>query len=115
MYIGITGDSDTVVNSLAQIGGLPSVTVLGKVDLSLTDITVKPSEKDYSAGLSAKITNWKAVKEAQLTVIVQRKADQVASVPISVETKVNLAPGWSGNFSGGLALDQNGLNNVQRR
>ena len=46
---------------------------LGKVDLSLADVVLKPSEKKYDAGLSAKIKDLKAIKEAELKVVVQTK------------------------------------------
>jgi hypothetical protein len=112
MYIAATGDSDSVINAASQLAELPSVTVLGKIDLSLTDITIKPSEKNYSAGIAAKISGWKAIEKAELKIVAQKKSDKVATLPISLETKVNLAKSWSANFAGGLALNQQGIDSA---
>ena len=89
MYIAKTGDADTPLMLASKIAELPSITVLGKVDLSLADVVLKPSEKKYDAGLSAKIKDFKMIKEAELKVVVQTKDEKVAAVPISVETQVD--------------------------
>lgn len=94
MYVAATGDADTPLSLASKLAELPSVTVLGKVDLGLTDIVLKPSEKKYDAGLIAKLGKWKAVEKAELKVVVQTKDERVAAVPIAVETKVRIAPQW---------------------
>jgi hypothetical protein len=68
------------------------------VDLSLTDVVLKPSEKKYDGGLMAKVKDWKAIKEAELKVVVQTKNEKVAAVPISVETQVKVTPQFFGKF-----------------
>jgi hypothetical protein len=98
MYIAKTGDADTPLAIAGKIAELPSIPVLGKIDLSLTDIVLKPSEKKYDAGMLAKVKDWKAIKEAQLKVVVQTKNEKVAAVPISVETQVKVTPQWFGKF-----------------
>jgi hypothetical protein len=98
MYVVKTGDADTPLALAGKIAELPSIAVLGKIDLSLTDIVLKPSEKKYDAGVLAKVKDWKAIKEAQLKVVVQTKNEKVAAVPISVETQVKVTPQWFGKF-----------------
>jgi hypothetical protein len=96
MYIAETGDADTPLWLASKVAELPAITVLGKVDLSLADVVLKPSEKKYDAGLSAKIKDFKMIKEAELKVVVQTKNEKVAAVPISVETQVDIVPHWFG-------------------
>lgn len=98
MYVAATGDADTPLSLVSKLASAPSVTVLGKVDLGLTDIVLKPSEKKYDAGIYAKVSHWKAVEKAELKVVVQTKDEKVAAVPISVETKVGIVPGWFNTF-----------------
>jgi hypothetical protein len=98
MYIAKTGDLDTPLSLASMLAEAPSITVLGKVDLSLADVVLKPSEKKYDAGLSAKLKDLKAIKEAELKVVVQTKNEKVAAVPISVETQVQVTPQWFGKF-----------------
>jgi hypothetical protein len=98
MYIAKTGDLDTPLAAAAKIAELPSITVLGKIDLSLSDVVLKPSEKKYDGGIVAKVKDWKAIKEAELKVVVQTKDQKVAAVPISVETQVKVTPQFFGKF-----------------
>lgn len=98
MYIAATDDLDTPLSAVSKLATMPSITVLGKVDLGLADVVLKPSEKKYDAGIYARVSKWKAVEKAELKVVVQTKDEKVAAVPISVETKVGLAPGWFNTF-----------------
>ncbi|HTN76352.1 MAG TPA: hypothetical protein VL096_13935 [Pirellulaceae bacterium] len=98
MYVAATGDVDSITGLAGKIAEAPSITVLGKVDLGPTDIVLKPSQKQYDAGLYAKVTKWKAVEKAELKVVVQTKDEKVAAVPISVETKVKIVPNWFNTF-----------------
>jgi hypothetical protein len=98
MYIAATDDADTPLKIASKLAEMPSITVLGKVELGLADVVLKPSEKKYDAGLYAKVGNWKAVEKAELKVVVQTKDEKVAAVPISVETKVKVAPNWFNTF-----------------
>lgn len=109
IYIAETGDSDGVINQLSKLAEKPTVKVLGKVELSATEITVKPSEKIYSGGIAASVKNWKAVKKADFRVVVQKKSEKVAALPMSVSAEVQLAPNWIGRSSAGLTLDRNGI------
>ena len=97
-YVAATRDIDTPLAAAAKIAELPSITVLGKVDLSLADVVLKPSEKKYDAGIIAKVKDWKAIKEAELKIVVQTKNEKVAAVPISVETQVKITPQFFGKF-----------------
>lgn len=97
-YIVRTGDLDKPLAAAAMAANAVSVTVLGKIDVGLTDVVLKPSEKKYDAGLFAKMGQWKRIKEAQIKVVVQKKDDKVAAVPIAVETKVDLTKNWFGSF-----------------
>lgn len=98
MYVAETGDADTPLSAVSKLATLPSITVLGKVDLGLADVVLKPSEKKYDAGLYAKVTKWKAVEKAELKVVVQTKDEKVAAIPIAVETKIRLTSGWFNTF-----------------
>ena len=98
MYVAATGDADSPLSLASKIIEAPSVTVLGKIDLGLADVVLKPSEKKYDAGIYAKIGKWKAIEKAELKVVVQTKDEKVAAVPISVETKVQIAPRWFNIF-----------------
>lgn len=102
MYVAATGDADTPLSLVSKLATAPSVTVLGKVDLGLTDIVLKPSEKKYDAGIYARANKWKGVEKAELKVVVQTKDEKVAAVPISVETKVGITPGWFNTFGATL-------------
>jgi len=95
MYVAATGDADTPLSLVSKLASAPTVTVLGKIDLGLTDVVLKSSEKKYDSGIYARISKWKAVEKAELKVVVQTKDEKVAAVPISVETKVGIVPGWS--------------------
>ena len=97
-YIVRTGDLDKPLAAASLAANAIHFTVLGKVDVGLTDVVLKPSEKKYDAGLFAKIADWKRIKEAQLKVVVQTKDEKVAAIPIAVETKVELVPQWFGTF-----------------
>lgn len=97
-YIVRTGDLDKPLSAAALAANAINFTVLGKVDVGLTDVVLKPSEKKYDAGLFAKVADWKRIKEAQVKVVVQTKDEKVAAVPITVETKVELAKDWFGTF-----------------
>lgn len=94
MYIAKTGDADTPLSLVSKLAELPSITVLGKIDLGLADVVLKPSEKKYDGGLYAKMGSLGPLKDVQLKVVVQTKDEKVAAVPITVQTKINVTKGW---------------------
>jgi hypothetical protein len=98
MYVAKTGDADKPLALASLVANAASITVLGKVEVGLTDVVLKPSEKKYDAGLYAKAGQWKRIKETQLKVVVQTKHEKVAAVPVAVETKIELANNWFGTF-----------------
>ena len=98
MYIAKTGDVDTPLAAAAYAANKISIDVLGKVEVGLTDVVLKPSEKKYDAGILLKAGKWKRLEKTDLKVVVQTKDEKVAAVPISIETKVALVPKWFGTF-----------------
>jgi hypothetical protein len=99
-YVAATGDLDTVTTIAGKLAEQIEIPVIGQVSLGIADVVLKPSEKKYDAGLFARVSKWKAVEKAELKVTVQTKDEKVAAIPISVETKVGVAPGWFQNFAG---------------
>lgn len=99
-YIAATGDLDTITGIAGKLAEQVEIPVIGAVSLGIADVVLKPSEKKYDAGLFARVSKWKAVEKAELKVTVQTKDEKVAAIPIAVETKVGVAPGWFQNFAG---------------
>lgn len=109
LYVSETGDKDTPLLALAKLAELPAIP-LGIVDVSLADIVLKPSEKQYDAGLAASISNWKAIEKVELKIVVQTKDETVSAIPVSVEAKVGVAPGWFSTVGGTYELKEKKAN-----
>lgn len=98
-YIAATGDSDTVGSIGAALSNkVLQGTIVGKLEMGVADVVIKPSEKKYDVGLFARVKEWKRIEKAEVKVTVQTKDEKVAALPISVETKVRITPGWFNNF-----------------
>ncbi len=97
-YIAKTGDLDKPLAAASWAANKIKFDVLGKVEVGLAEVELKPSEKKYDAGLFAKVGQWKRIEKAEVKVVVQTKDERVAAVPITVETKVKLVPQWFGTF-----------------
>lgn len=99
-YVAATGDVDSVAAIGGKLAEQIEIPVVGKVSMGFADVDLKPSEKKYGAGVFARISKWKAVEKAEVKLTVQTKDEKVVAMPIAVETKIGLAPGWFQSFAG---------------
>lgn len=105
IYVAATGDKDTLAGLAGKIASKAlHVEVLGKIDLGIKDVVLKPSTSQYDAKLFANTSSWKAVPKTEFSVTVRTKDEKVAAIDIGVETEKAIAKGWTGNVAAGYDL-----------
>lgn len=98
MYVAATGDVDTVTGLAGKLAELPSVTVLGKVDLGLTDIVLKLFGKEIRRRSLRPREQVESDRESRAQGHRANQGREGRGGADLNETKVQIAPKWFNTF-----------------
>lgn len=104
VYVAATGDGDGLAKLAGDLAGDNiKYSFLGKVDIGVKDIVIKPSEHKADFKIFADTSKWKSIPETSLTLNVQWKQEKVAALDVAVATKVPIVDGFFA--TGGAKFD----------